>query len=161
MEEAIVGVVGTLIGTFLGWLLGHISENSYKADIYFYCNIDNLPPCLIVYCRGNKPIILRKIEITISRGKLLGKKEFFTEDVELGHCDIVNVLPGECKKIEFSVFELMYGDGHFVSISEGKREQKLKIVLTDLRGKEYKTKSKCTLKDYEDVVQCLDNQDNG
>lgn len=162
MESAIVGgiigVVGTLFGTVVSWILNEISNNSYKADIYFLCNIDNLPPSLVVYCRGNKPIILRNIEITINHGELLVKKEFFTENVELGNCDVVSVLPGCCKKIPFTLDELIYGEGHYTNISCGKREQHLRVRLTDIRGKVYKTKSKCTLQDYEHVIKCLDGQ---
>lgn len=68
MEEAWIGVVGTLLGTVLGWILGHIKSNSiifnikeihlldkgdyYKA--YFKLNILN---------KSDKPKALRDIKI--------------------------------------------------------------------------------------------------
>lgn len=155
MVESVVGIVGTLLGTFLGWALSNLSSNSYKADLYFVCSIDAQPPCLIVYCRGNKPIIPRKVEITINQGELLGVKKFINEDVELGSSDVVSISPGSCEKIEFTIDELVYGDGHFTNLSDGDQKQKLKLCMTDLRGKRYTIMTKCTLEEYAIVVEKL------
>ena len=156
MYEVLIGSFSALLGTLVGWILNNISNNSYKADLFFSCGLDNLPPCLVIYCRGSKPIVLRKIEITINNGELLGKKEFFSESIELGRSDIFCVAPGECKKIIFTVDELVFGDGHFTNISSGNKEQKLKLCVTDLKGKKYRIKTKCTLDEYRKVIEYYD-----